>query len=56
MFVVFVVKVGLTELGVGPNEDEEVLAVNIYKDLANCQLLNSYLYLTVKVLAHAELI
>ena len=56
LFIVFIIKVSLTELGIRSDEDEEVLAVNVYEDLANGQLLNPNLDLSIKVLTHEEFI
>lgn len=56
LLIVFVIKVGLTELSICSDEDEEVLAVNVDEDLANCQLLDPNLDLSIKILTHEEFI
>ena len=56
LLVVFVIKVGLAELGICSDENEEVLAVDVDEDLANGQLLDANLDLAIKILTHAHFI
>ena len=50
LLVVSIVKIGFAKLSVSFNKDKKVFSVDVYKDFAHCQLFNSYLYLTIKVL------
>jgi hypothetical protein len=56
LFVVLIVEVGFTQLRVGFDQDEQVLAVDIDQDLANGQLLNPDLHLTIQILTDEELV
>lgn len=56
LLVVLVIQVCFTELSVCPHEYEEIFTMNVDQDLTNRKLFNPHLYLTVKVLAHTELI
>ena len=56
LLVVLVIEIRLAELRVRLHEDEEFLAVDVNQYLANRQLFNSYLYLSIKVLAHEKLV
>ena len=56
MFKVAVLEVGLTELRVRRHQDKQVFLVDIDKELAEGQLLNTYLDSPIGVLAQSKLI
>lgn len=53
---VSILEVCLSKLRVGRHEDEKVLLVDVYKQLAEGQLLNSHLDYSSQVLGEGELI
>lgn len=56
LLVVLVVKVSLPELSVCSDQYEKIFSMDVHKNLADRQLLDSYLDLPVQVLLHEELI
>ena len=56
LLIVFVVKVRFTQLRIGSYQDEKVFSMNIHEDFAYSELLNSYLDLPIKVLAHKHFV
>lgn len=56
LLVVFIVKIGFAKLCISLHQNEKFLSVDIDEDLADCELLDSYFYLTVQVLTHEKFI
>lgn len=47
LFVVFVIEVSLSQLGVSSDQYEQILSVDIHENFTDSKLLNSYLDLSV---------
>lgn len=56
LLVIFVVEIWFAELRVGSYQDEKVFSMNVYKDFAHSELLDSYLDLPIEVLAHEHFV
>lgn len=56
LLIVLVVQIRLSELGVGSHEDEQVLAMDVDKNLADSELLHADLDLAIEVLREEEFV
>lgn len=56
LLIIFVVKVRFTQLRIGSYQDEKVFSMNVHENFAYSELLNSYLDLPIKVLAHKHFV
>ena len=56
LLIVPVVQISFSKLGVGLNQNKKVFSMNIDQYFANSKLFNSYLDLSIKILAQKEFI